>query len=916
MSLPVGSRLGGYEVLAAIGAGGMGEVYRARDTKLDRDVAIKVLPPHLAQDDAARARFEREAKAIAALSHQNILAVYEFGCHLGIAFVVMELLEGETLRDRLNSEGGHAGAPAALPLRKVTQIGIEIAQGLAAAHEKQIVHRDLKPENIFLAADGRVKILDFGLAKAIDRDSATAADATNTATHLQQTNPGTVMGTVGYMSPEQVKGLTADHRADIFSLGCVLYEMASGRRAFARDTAAETMTAILRDDPPNLVRESGAIPAAFEPIVRHCLEKRAEERFQSARDLAFALQSLGSSTASGGAAAIESPKSERRRGRTKAVALMLVGAAAMFLVGRYTTNRSTAATASDVTEFQQVSDFPGVETSPTLSPDGKTVVYASDATGDWQLYSLRVGGRSAVALTTESANITPAFSPDGERIAFRSDREGGGIFLMTATGESVTRVSDEGYSPAWSPDGRELVVAPAGFASPTDLGGSAPGLLAIDVKSGQKRAVLKTGSALQPAWSPHGWRIAYFGLRTGTGQRDLWTVAADGSEAEAAIVDVTNDAALDWSPTWSPQGDYLYFSSNRGGTMNLWRVAIDERSGRPAGEPEPVTTPSGWSGSLSFSRDGSHLAFASLEWRSTMFRQGFDAARETLVGPPIPMLKGSRPIRDHDVSPDGRWIAFNETGAREDLFVARTDGTDYRRLTDDAARDRGPAWSPDGTRILFYSDRGGTYDLWTIRPDGSRIEQVTSGSNANFPTWSPDGARIVYSGINAGGLFVIDGASRSTKPTLKEPPFAADAVAWPFSWSRSGTRVLGPVINTAGTIQALATYDLASKQYRRIPVTLNGQWVLPAWLSDGRRLLMRAADGISVVDSQTGARKPLVSVRGYLTGRSLSVAHDNTWFSYTETGTEGDIWVAVFTDKKTPLSSRATIIEDNQRSTQ
>jgi Tol biopolymer transport system component len=901
MSLAAGTRLGAYEIIAAIGAGGMGEVYRARDTKLDRDVAIKVLPPHLAQDDAARARFEREAKAIAALSHPNILAIYEFGTHLpstgsgqAVSFVVMELLEGETLRERLNPSGGSA---AALPIRKVTQIGIEIAQGLAAAHEKQIVHRDLKPENVFLATDGRVKILDFGLAKTIDRAGIGATpDATSAPTQLQGTNPGTVMGTVGYMAPEQVKGLAADHRADIFSLGCVLYEMASGRRAFARDTAAETMTAILRDDPPDLVRDSGGTPAAFEPIVRHCLEKRPEERFQSARDLAFALQSVGTSTASG-AAAIASPVPAQRRRLPVAAALAVAGAAVMFLIGRYTGAPATTSTVAQVAEFQQISDSPGVETTPTLSPDGKTVVYASDASGDWQIYSLRVGARKGVALTTESANITPAFSADGERIAFRSERDGGGIFLMSPTGESVTRVSDEGYRPGWSPDGLSLVVSRTDFASPTDLGGNAPGLLVIDVKSGQKRDIKTTGAALQPVWSPHGWRIAFFSLRTGTGQRDLWTVAADGSEADR--VEVTNDAALDWSPTWSPEGDYLYFSSNRGGTMNLWRIPIDERSGKATGEPEPVTTPSGWSGSMSFSRDGSHLAFATLDWRSTMYRQGFDSVRETTVGPPVAMLKGRRPIRDHDISPDGRWITFNETGAREDLFVARIDGSDYRRLTDDAARDRAPRFSPDGTKILFYSDRGGIYDLWTIRPDGSRMEQITSGANStNFPTWSPDGARIVYSGINAGGLFVIDSASQALKATQPEPPLAPDVLFWPFSWSPDGKRLLGTVLTAIGTIQGLATYDVLSKQYARVPMKSDGFWMLPDWLNDGRRLLLRTSAGVSVVDSLTGRSKALVSVRGYLTGRSLSVSDDNTWFSYTETGTEGDIWVAVFKSPK------------------
>ena len=328
--------------------------------------------------------------------------------------------------------------------------------------------------------------------------------------------------------------------------------------------------------------------------------------------------------------------------------------------------------------FDRVTDEAGVETTPAISPDGKSVVYAKTVGLDTALYLLRVGSKTPQRLSGESPahDSQPAFSPDGDRIAFRSERDGGGIFLMSATGESVTRLTSAGYSPCWSPDGREIVVSPNTFATPTDLSGTATGLRLVAVASGQSRALAVTGRALQPAWSPSGARIAFWTVRGRSGQRDILTIAADGSDAAKGGSLVTDDAALDWSPRWSPDGRSLYFSSARGGTMNLWRVAIDQATGRLLGEPEPVTAPSIWSGDLSFARDGSRVAFATLDYRSTLLRVPFDPVREALTGPAEPVLRGTRPIRDHSLSPDGRWIAFTQAGAQEDLFVARVDGSE------------------------------------------------------------------------------------------------------------------------------------------------------------------------------------------------------------------------------------------------
>ncbi len=899
MALPGGASLGQYEVIAPLGAGGMGEVYRARHKTLDREVAVKVLPAHLAADPTALARFEREAKAIAALSHPNILAIHDFGVHTpadgsgpAVPYAVMELLQGETLRDRLG--GG------ALPLRKALQIGADIADGLAAAHDKHIVHRDLKPENIFVTADGRVTILDFGLARRVEHVATPGRETSDEPTVLGKTEPGVVMGTIGYMSPEQVAGRPADHRSDLFSLGCVLYEMVAGHRAFRRPTAAETMTAILREDPPELPRESGARTSSFESTVRHCLEKRPEERFQSAHDLAFALRSLLESSSSGAAvmsAVAAAAPATSRRPRARTLATMaggaVVGGAIAFALGGHDAGRGVPQAGPGIVSFAQGTDQPGIETTPSLSPDGKSLVYAKVDGADTDLFLLRVGGRNPVNLTADSASEDrqPAFSPDGERIAFQSDRDGGGILLMSASGESVTRLTDFGYAPSWSPDGAHIVVSPITFVAPSSLQGDVTGLSVVDVKSGHVRALPLKARVMQPAWSPDGSRIACWGVRGQTGQRDLWTLAADGSDVGSGGVSVTDDAALDWNPTWSPDGRYLYFSSTRGGPINLWRVRIDQRSGRVLEEPEPMTTPSTWSGYLSFSRDGTRLAFASQAFQSTLLRVPFDPARDAVTGRPEPVLKGTRAIRDHELSPDGEWVAFTEAGVPEDLFVARIDGSQYRRLTDDPFRDRGPAWAPDGASIVFFSDRSGSYELWAMRPDGSGLVALTKDSaNPGFPVFSPDGAVIAF-GFTT--WHYVDVTARSATVSPPEPAISPTERFAPMSWSATGG-IVGQILSVDGALGTLGVYTPSTRRFTRVPgdFVRGSYWLHAVWLSDGRRLIVRRPDGIAVVDAETGAARRLVSVAGVMVGRSVGISRDNTWITYTETATEGDIWIA------------------------
>ena len=387
MPLSARTRLGPYEILSPLGAGGMGEVYRARDSRLDREVAIKVLPAHLAQDPDRMARFHREAKAVAALSHSNILALHDYGLQEGVSFAVTELLEGETLRSRL----GHS----AVPYRKAVEIASAVADGLACAHAKGIIHRDLKPENLFLTSDGQVKILDFGLAR-IESESTSAALAETTIGQQESpeatfaTKPGTIMGTVNYMAPEQVRGQVADNRSDIFTLGCLLYEMVTGRHAFAHDTAAETMTAILNEEPPSLAESETVVPPELDRIITRCLEKLPQQRFQSASDLAFALRAVPTDSL---VAPFAQPPSASRR----SLALWAISAVAILSV--------FVAIASLLTRGSQDPDTvsPPGEARPTATIDSLAVLPLENLSGDPEQEFFADG--MTEALITELAKI-------------------------------------------------------------------------------------------------------------------------------------------------------------------------------------------------------------------------------------------------------------------------------------------------------------------------------------------------------------------------------------------------------------------------------------------------------------------------------------------------------------------------------
>jgi Tol biopolymer transport system component len=852
VSVTPGTRLGPYEITAPLGAGGMGEVFRARDTRLARDVAVKVLPPRLAADAEALARFEREAKAVAALSHPNILSIFDFGRADGIAYAVTELLEGESLRERLR--------PGALPMRKAAECAIQIAHGLAAAHDKGIVHRDLKPENVFVSRDGHVKILDFGLA----RQGATSAAGgeSGSPTEAHQTEPGSVLGTVGYMSPEQVRGQPLDHRSDIFSLGSVLFEMATGGPAFKRDTAAETMTAILREDPldlPEPASRSARLAPGLERTLRHCLEKSPEERFQSARDLAYDLEALSGSTRSGAQAASAAAPSRLRMSRLAAAAAALALLGAGFLAGRIARTGGVPAGASSAPSVTKLTFQAGPLSYPSVSPEGQSFAFVRQDGGDLDIHLQRVGGANAINLTADSTadDTEPAFSPDGSQIAFRSERDGGGIFLMGATGESARRLTDVGYNPAWSPDGRELVYS-TGIIQPLwpyarDARGA---LWVVDVASGQKRRVSPEGQdAVQPSWSPGGQRIAFWGLRAG-GQRDLWTIARSGEAA--SLVSLTDDADLDWNPVWAPGGRQLYFSSDRGGTLGLWRFATDEASGRSSGPPEPVAVPFPIAAYASFTRDGRRLVVAGAFSTDSIQRFGFDPERAVTLGEPRMVFASSLRLFYVGVSEDGGRVAFTSGGRREDLFTLAADGTGLRQLTNDAFKDRGPVFLPGGQGLLLYSTRSGNYEAWTMRLDGSAAVQMTRTPNdeAIEPTLSADGTRLamLLSRFPGSAVARIDGPL----PVAPEPIPNPEAGGFEDpAWSHDGARLAGALRSPSGRMR-LALYSLATKAFEPLPA----EGEEPTWLRGDRALLFQRAQALWAIDLASRREHEVVSSAG------------------------------------------------------
>jgi Tol biopolymer transport system component len=707
----------------------MGEVYRARDPRLGRDVAIKVLSGAAPVGADALARFEQEARAAAALSHPNIVTVLDVGSHEGVPFVVFELLDGETLRERLGR--------GRLPTRKAVEYGVQLCEGLAAAHGKGIVHRDLKPDNVFLTRDGHAKIFDFGVAKLTrpmpDSDASTR----------HETERGQLVGTFAYMSPEQVKGEPIDSRADLFAFGATLYEMLAGGPAFLRRTSAETLSAILNDDPSATPRSGDrSVPPALETVLRKCLEKEPHERFQSARDLSFALTAVLNSL-SVPDLSVASPVA---RLGVKPVwllvaAAVLVGAIGVWIYTRDTRGKEKTGPLTAV----PFTSFPGQEVAPTFSPDGTQIAFAWSPEGPQDLFDLYVkvvGSEIPLRLTTHPADfISPAWSPDGHHIAFaRMSSQGSGIYLISPLGGPERKLADAEFEYFletiinWSPDGKVLAFY--------DKGPSAQyGISLLDLATLQKtwRAAPSADcmTSWVPAFSPDGTSLAFACMVT-YGVNDLFVSPAGGGTPRR-VARVQGDFT---GMTWAPDGTGLIFASDG----DLWRVAAAGR------EPEKLLA--GRDASMpAAARNGHRLAYTTQTLYNVNIWQLPLAGTAHSAGTATKVISSSRTAERPTFSPDGRRLAFeaSRTGSNE-IWTSDADGSNAIPLTNFRGPWTGsPAWSPDGQFIAFDSRPEGHANIYVMRSDGGPVRRVVTGvEDSSEPEWSVDGNWLYFTGTKGG----------------------------------------------------------------------------------------------------------------------------------------------------------------------
>ncbi len=835
----------------------MGEVYRARDTRLGRDVAIKVLPEALADDADRLRRFEQEARTIAALNHPNILGIHDIGTYDGAPFLVSEFLEGQTLRVKL--------VTGPLPVRLANEYALGIAHGLAAAHEKGIVHRDLKPENVFVTRDGRIKVLDFGLAKLVrpDENHETALTLTSPATL-----PGLVMGTVGYMSPEQVRGDPIDARSDIFSFGAVFYEMLTGKRAFKRETSAETMTAILREEPAELSGTGWQGPLELQRILSRCLEKDVARRFQSASDLAFAIESLsgtstrtstGTSTGISTAKRVSQPKAKLKRAWIPWViaAAVLMGTAVWEMV------RPAAAPVNPLEKahFTRVTDFESVEAA--ISPDGRFVAFISDHDGPFDVWLTQVGTGHLINLTQGKAGPLPGplrsvgFSGDGSEIWIGGGDVGLRLRLMPLTGGAPRNfLGEDTANLAWSPDGERIVYHTFTKGDP---------MFVADRTGANARKIFGDRPGLHnhfPTWSPDGRWIYFVHGTPATREMDLWRIDPDGGNPER-LTERNTDIAY---PTPSGENTLFYVARDGDGSGPwLWAFDVKRRDSRRVSIGLEQYT------SVQASADGRKLVatisnpVAGL-WTVPILDR---VAEERDVKPfPVPNQRALAPRFG-----GSSLFYLSSLGAGDGLWRLRDGQATEIWKGADGALFETPAVSPDGSRVAIVLRRSGKRQMHVLSSDGAELQPIAEGIVAQGTScWSPDGKWIVTGGSDATGpgLFKIPLEGGSPVRLVSGP--ALNPV-----WSSDGRLIVyaGTNVSTFAPLLAVRP-DGTSVELPHISLRRLGEHV--RFLPDGKSLIymqgLLASQDFWLLDLASMKSRPLTKLQNRAAMRTFDITSD------------------------------------------
>jgi Tol biopolymer transport system component/predicted Ser/Thr protein kinase len=719
-----------YKIIEKLGEGGMGEVYLADDINLDRKVAIKFLPEHLTKDKENVERFEREAKAAAALNHTNIITIYEIAEEDDQTFIVMEYVDGKSLREVINEYE--------LKLDKIIDIISQISEGLLQAHKAGIVHRDIKPENIIVGKDARVRIVDFGLAKLKGVSKLTKETST--------------LGTIHYMSPEQLQGKEVDHRSDIWSLGVVLFELLTSDVPFKGDYEQAVIYSILNDEPKAVTVLRTGVPMEVEGIINKTLAKSPNERYQNTDELQVDLKALKKAP----------PPRQREKKLSMVISKPLMGILAgvfilVFLSIVYLLIRSQDSKGFHIRHTSPLTTVPGLEQDPAWSPEGTRIAYTSDENGNMDIWVQQIAAGQRVNLTKNHTGYDgkPCWSPDGEWIAFVSERNGGGIFIMPALGGIPKRVLSLSFAPSlsyiaaippvcWSPDGANLAYAVAGSLYTIPASGGMPARVPLPPTG------LTVGYS-EPAWSPNGERIACTGfVAVGVSTSQIWSVRCDGSDP----LQVTRGKAFNSNPIWSPDGRQLFFLSDRGGIQDIWWVPVDAR-GKPTGSVRSLTAGVGV-GAIALSQDGTILAYTKIVERTNIWLIPVVPDRTLTLDDALPLTSENHYIDLMSVSPDGEWIAFDSNrSGNMDIWIMRKDGSELRQLTTNAAHDWVGSWSPDGNQIAFHSLRRGNRDLYMMPVAGGAVTPLTNHPAEDFvPVWSPDGEKIAFSSNRSGNMDV------------------------------------------------------------------------------------------------------------------------------------------------------------------